>query len=139
MQIRFFPHSHPEANLPTLFLDKAAGKWGNLNVRDNVNPNLLQHRIVYFMTAEGKPKVPPIEAIRFWPASNRVLLEPDDFIDLVTGKDLIIVRGKLALGFGRWRYIYWALDEPITYATITKEELPGIKVDVVTKKAQHSW
>lgn len=91
------------------------------------------------MTLEGKPKVPPIEVIAFRAVSNRVLLEPDDFVDMITEKDLMIIRGKQRLGLRGWKYIYFALDEPLTYYTITKEELSGVKVDIVVKTPQWTW
>lgn len=80
----------------------------------------------------GKPKVEPLNAMKVQALGTiLVRVKPEDFIELVTGKDLEIIQGRVGT-IARY-YVYIAPDARITYYTKTKNQIPEIKADIITE------
>ncbi|MFX1475698.1 MAG: hypothetical protein ACFFCO_09535 [Promethearchaeota archaeon] len=79
-----------------------------------------------------KLKTSPIQAeYVFVDGPTIVRVEPQDFLDLIAGKDLTIIHTAYKPVFQRFlRHIYVAPDTPITYYTRSKEELAELQVDI---------
>lgn len=89
---------------------------------------------------KGKPKIPPIKAKYVWiNGPVFVTVEPEEFLDHVTGKDIPIILFKdgVTTGLGKpagIRYRYFAIDSTITYFTyVVFEPLPGIEASIETE------
>lgn len=65
-----------------------------------------------------------------------IKLEPEDFIDLIIGKDLKIIRCTLKKSWVRafTVHTYFAPDLPITYYTKSREELTELHIDFIAKR-----
>jgi hypothetical protein len=73
--------------------------------------------------SRAKPKIPPTQAKAVWiNGPVVVMLEPDEFLDCIAGKDLPIILFECGIHTGRGkppgtRYEYYAVDNNITYRT----------------------
>ena len=82
---------------------------------------------------DGKPKTQPIEPLSHVIRVDRMWLHvtPEDFIDVVLGKNLTVIRRKEPRkGF----FYYTALETGIVYITKSKAELREIRVEILLPK-----
>ncbi len=84
--------------------------------------------------ARGKSKTSPIR-VKFVRVIGPtiILVEPEDFVELIAGKDLTIIQSTSSFGWPRnyTIYTYVAPDSPITYYTKSREELTELHVDII--------
>lgn len=89
---------------------------------------------VYILT-KGKTKNSPIRVKRVVMGPTVIQVEPEDFLDLIAGKDLTIIR-RTKGPFG-WRreyhiYTYVAIGSSITFYTVSRKELTELQIDFIT-------
>ncbi len=81
---------------------------------------------------EGKPKVEPIKAMKILVTGSIVVqVKSEDFIDIITGKGLEVIQGRV--GVIDKYYVYIAVDKGITYYTRSPNKIPEITVDIITE------
>ncbi|MFX1475968.1 MAG: hypothetical protein ACFFCO_10910 [Promethearchaeota archaeon] len=80
-----------------------------------------------------KSKYIPIKAIKLrrYYGSVTIELTPDDFIDLISRKNLIII--GLIKPVKGW-YYYSAFEEGLQYFTRSKQELTELQVDIIVPR-----
>lgn len=84
---------------------------------------------------EDYPKQVPLHAVKFFMLSALIAkIYPEDLVDLVAGKGLTVVYGRVGRGDKYHIYLAHDVSEGITYYSVVGEELTELTVDIIAEK-----